>query len=131
LLGIYKPFLTIKPSLINDSLTNWSDVLYNYLHYTKRRDNEIGVGVTNSNIWGYYKRNENSEYFRINPAIASSSIFIDKQIGTKAIIDFYKQYGELLFSEFGFRSWIDLRDEDVSDEYISDNQASIAIMIEN
>ena len=131
LLGLYKPFLTIRPDLINDSLTNWNEVLTNYFHYIKRRDNELGVGVTDSDIWGYYKRFDNSSQFRINPAIASSSIFLDKKLGTNSIIDFYKQYGNLLFSEFGFRSWIDLRDEDVSDEYISDNQTAIAVMIEN
>ncbi|MCA5005536.1 glucoamylase family protein [Sphingobacterium bovistauri] len=131
LLGLYKPFLTIRPSAINDSLSNWNNVLSNYLQYTKRRDNEIGVGVNNSDIWGYYKQFDNSDHYRINPAIASSSIFLDKTIGTKSIIDFYKQYGDVLLSELGFRSWIDLRDEDVSDEYTSDNQSSIAIMIEN
>ncbi|MBD1428522.1 glucoamylase family protein [Sphingobacterium litopenaei] len=131
LLELYKPFMTVRPSSINDSLTNWNEVLTNYTLYIKRRDNELGLGATNSDIWGYYKNFDNSGNSRINPAIGASSIFVDKDLGMQSIINLYKQYGDLLFSEFGFRSWLDLRNDDVSDEYISSNQAAIAVMIEN
>ena len=131
LLDFYKPFLTIKPNLINDSLTDWHETLNTYLQYVKRRDNELGASATNSDIWGYYKTNDSLENHRINTAIAPASISIDKYIGTGAIINLYKQYGHILFTEFGFRSWLDLRNDDVSDEYISANQAAIAVMVEN
>jgi hypothetical protein len=36
-----------------------------------------------------------------------------------------------LFTEYGFRAWLNLRDEDVSDEYIAANQATLVVMIEN
>lgn len=131
LLDLYEPFLTIRPEIINDSLTNWGKALQNYLHYVKRRDNEIGLGASNSDIWGFYKSNDSVSGYRINPAIGPSSISIDKSIGTKSIISLYKQYGNILFTEYGFRSWLDLQNDDVSDEYNSANQAAIAVMIEN
>jgi hypothetical protein len=131
LLDLYKPFLTIRPAIINDSITNWSETLHNYLQYVKRRDNEIGLGASNSDIWGFYKNKDSVSGYKINPAIGPSSISIDKTIGTKAVINLYKQYGNILFTEYGFRSWLDLQNDDVSDEYISANQVSIAVMIEN
>lgn len=131
LLDLYKPFLTIRPSIINDSLINWNETLHNYLHYVKRRDNEIGLGASNSDIWGFYKNKDSVSEYKINPAIGPSSISIDKTIGTKALINLYKQYGNILFTEYGFRSWLDLQNDDVSDEYISANQVAIAVMIEN
>ena len=131
LLELYRPFMTVKPSLINDSLTNWNEVLNAYLHHVKRRDNELGVGATNTDIWGFYKHHDSLNNYRINPAIAPASISIDKNIGSRAIINLYKQYGNILFTEFGFRAWLDLRNDDVSDEYISSNQATLAVMVEN
>ena len=131
LLDLYKPFLTIRPDIINDSLINWQETLHNYLEYVKRRDNEIGLGASNSDIWGFYKNKDSVSGYKINPAIGPSSISIDKNIGTKAIINLYKQYGNILFTEYGFRSWLDLQNDDVSDEYNSANQVAIAVMIEN
>lgn len=37
----------------------------------------------------------------------------------------------IFFTEYGFRAWLDLRNNDVSDEYFATNQASLAVMIEN
>ncbi len=47
------------------------------------------------------------------------------------MLTLYKEYGDILLTEYGFRAWIDLKNQDVSDEYLSINQASVAIMIEN
>lgn len=131
LLDFYRPFLTIRPELINDTLVNWKQSLNNYLQFVKRRDNELGVGTTSSDIWGFYQSYNNGSSYRINPAISASSIMIDPSVGKKSIISLYKLYGNILFSEYGFRSWLDLRDDDVSDEYLSLNQAAVAIAIEN
>jgi len=43
----------------------------------------------------------------------------------------YNQFGEYLFTEYGFRAWMDLRTDDVSDEYIANNQSNLAILLEN
>lgn len=132
LLKLYRPFLTVRPTLISDSLVNWEQVLHNYMHFVKRRDNELGVGANSSNIWGYYQQRDGGDAsYRINPAIGPASIIVDKNVGIKSLLSLYQQYGPILFTEFGFRGWLDLRNDDVSDEYISTNQAAIAIMIEN
>src|SRR5690606_7875299 len=69
--------------------------------------------------------------YHSNADIGSASIIVDKNVGIKSLLSLYQQYGPILFTEFGFRGWLDLRNDDVSDEYISTNQAAIAIMIEN
>jgi hypothetical protein len=37
----------------------------------------------------------------------------------------------VLFTQYGFRSWIDIKNNDVSESYRARNQATIAVMIEN
>lgn len=131
LMDLYKPFFTISPYLLKDSLMNWNEVLAAYIHYIKRRDNELGVGTTSSDIWGFYEHRDSIGNYRINPAIAPSSIIIDHDLGVASILKLYRQYGSVLFTEYGFRAWLDLRNDDVSDEYLASNQGAIAIMLEN
>ena len=131
LLNTFKPFLTINPESINDSIINWQQTLDNYIQYTKRRDNELGFGVAKSSIWGFYSPRDTSENSIINPAISSSSIGINKTLGLSAILTLYQSYGNILLGEYGFRAWIDLRNDDVAEEYMAINQSTIAIMIEN
>lgn len=47
------------------------------------------------------------------------------------MLSLYRNYGDVLFTEYGFRSWLDVKNYDVSDEYQTINQAMAAIMIEN
>ncbi|MNV93395.1 hypothetical protein D3C71_1880820 [compost metagenome] len=44
---------------------------------------------------------------------------------------FYDQYAQVLFTQYGFRSWIDLKNNDVSDDFTPKNQATVAILMEN
>lgn len=131
LLDLYKPFFTIDPKLLRDSNVNYEEAIGNYIKVRKRRDNEIGVGSTNSDVWGFYQRMDSIGSYRINPAIAPSSIFMLKDEGEKAVLALYNNYGENFFTEYGFRAWLDLRNSDVSDEYFATNQAAITICIEN
>lgn len=131
LMDLYRPFLTIRPEIINDSVFRWQDILKSYVHYVKRRDNELGVGVNDSDIWGFFQFRRNEGDYRINPMVAPSAIIVDPQIGEGALLTLYNRFGKDLFTEYGFRSWLNLRDEDVSDEYIASNQATLAVMIEN
>ncbi|ERJ59781.1 glucoamylase family protein [Sphingobacterium paucimobilis] len=131
LMDLYKPFLTIEPRELKDSLMDWDKVLNSYIQYVKRRDNESGVGTTNSDIWGFYQHRDSIGNYRINPAIAPSSIIADKELGVASVLALYSQYGHILFTEYGFRSWLDLRNDDVSDEYLALNQGAIAVMLEN
>ncbi len=131
MIDMYEPFWTIKPDLLKDSLLNWRETIQSYVQYVKRRDNETGVGVNNSDIWGFYQHRDSIGGYRINPAISSSAVIVDPKLGIDATLALYQQYGHILFTEYGFRAWLDLRNEDVSDEYFARNQASIAIMLEN
>lgn len=131
LLDLYKPFMTIRPTLIQDSMINWLEVLQSYTNFVKRRDNEKGVGASSSNIWGFYQHRDSIGNYRINPAIGPSSIVVDKELGTASILALFNQYGQVLFTEYGFRSWLDLRNSDESEEYLAMNQAAVAVMLEN
>ncbi|WP_245893609.1 glucoamylase family protein [Sphingobacterium gobiense] len=131
LLNLYKPFFTIDPKLLRDKNVNYEQALRNYIQVRKRRDNEIGVGSTSSDIWGFYQRMDSVGSYRINPAIAPSSMFILNEEGKKAVLALYDNYGENFFTEYGFRAWLDLRNNDVSDEYFATNQAAITVCIEN
>ena len=131
LLDLYKPFFTIDPKLMKDSAVNYEEAVRNYIKVRKRRDNEIGVGSTNSDIWGFYQRMDSVGSYRINPAIAPSSMFMLPSEGKRATFALYNNYGENFFTEYGFRAWLDLRSDDVSDEFFATNQAAIAVCVEN
>lgn len=131
LLDLYKPFLTLKPTLVSDSIFHWKDILTSYVRFVKRRDNELGVGVNHSDIWGFYQYGRHGGGYRINPVIGPSAIIVDQEAGEKALLALYHKFGTNLFTEYGFRSWLDLRNDDVSDEYLAVNQATLAIMMEN
>lgn len=131
LMDLYKPFMTVKPSLIQDSLSNWEDVLKAYTYYVKRRDNELGVGVKDGDVWGFYQHQDSVGNYRINPAIGPSSIVADRQVGEAALLTLFKGYGDVLFTEYGFRSWLDVRNNDESDEYLAMNQSALPVLIEN
>lgn len=131
LLDLYKPFFTIDPKLLKDENIDFEKAIRKYIKVRKRRDNEIGVGSTNSDIWGFYQRLDTTGSYRINPAIAPSSMFVLDEKGQKAVLALYNNYGDNFFTEYGFRAWLDLRNNDVSDEYFSTNQAAVAICIEN
>ena len=106
-------------------------ILIRYSQVAKRRDNEIGVGTANADIWGFYQVKDTVGTYRINPAISVSSMFLDEAPAKRSLHALYNEYGEYLFTEYGFRAWIDIRTDDVSDEYVASNQSSLVIQIEN
>jgi len=131
LLDMYRPFNTINSNLSKVGDYDLKSVLQKYTQVAKRRDNEIGVGTSNSDIWGFYQYRDSIGTFRINPAIAISSMFLDESRSKRSLYAMYNQFGEYLFTEYGFRAWMDLRTDDVSDEYIANNQSNLAILLEN
>lgn len=131
LMDLYRPFLTINPILVSDSLVNWSSVLKSYVDYTKRRDNQFGIGSTSSDIWGFYLHRDSTLNYRLNPAVGPSSMIVDYNQGKEAALALYKQYGYKLLTEYGFRSWLDLKDHDESEEYLAMNQSTLVVMLEN
>ncbi|QBQ43058.1 hypothetical protein E2P86_10360 [Sphingobacterium psychroaquaticum] len=131
LLNVYKPFFTINPQILRDPAIQYEEAIRSYIKVRKRRDNETGVGSTNSDIWGFYQFNDSIGTYRINPAIGPSSIFLMPEEGKRSLLALYENFGDNFFTEYGFRAWLDLRNNDVSDEYFATNQASLAVMIEN
>jgi len=131
LLEMYRPFTSINPNLAKVGAYDLKDIVGKYAQLVKRRDNEIGVGTTNSDIWGFYQHFDAVGNYRINPAISIASIFLDPVKAKRSLNALYTLYGETLFSEYGFRSWMDLKNDDVSDEYLASNQAHVVVMLEN
>lgn len=131
LLNMYRPFFTINPTLLKDPAIDFTSVMKSYITVRKRRDNEIGVGSTDADMWGFYQLNDSVGNYRINPAIGPASIFMLPEEGKRSLLSLYKNYGENFFTEYGFRAWLDLKDNDVSDEYFAVNQAALVILIEN
>jgi len=58
-------------------------------------------------------------------------MLVDTQLGKASVLALYKYYGNILFSEYGFKSWLDLRNKDESNEYLAMNQSTLAIVLEN
>lgn len=131
LLNLYRPFFTIDPKLLKDPDIDFYEAIKSYAKVRKRRDNEIGVGSTDADMWGFYQLNDSIGNYRINPAIGPASIFVLPEEGRRSLLSLYKNYSENFFTEYGFRAWLDLRDNDVSDEYFATNQAALVILIEN
>lgn len=131
LLTLYRPFMTIDPASIQHNGVNYKEEVQKAVMYRKRDDNEYGVGSKSTDLWGTYQSNDSIQDQRINPAISIASVFVQPEDAMRSIEYFYTEYGKELFSEYGFRSWIDLSKNDISEEFQSLNQATIAIMIEN
>jgi len=131
LVDIYRMFFTLAPHGRKDQFLDYEQQVLNLLHIAKRKDNEMGLGTAQSDIWGYYHIRNSNNGTRINPAVGTSAVFADKEVGIRAMKVLYEKYGDVLFTEYGFRAWLDLKDNDVSDEYLAINQAAIAIMMEN
>ena len=131
LLEMYSAFKTISPEQAVVNGYDLNEILLKYTQVVKRRDNEIGVGTTHADIWGFYQRSDNLGSYRINPSISISSMFLDQQQANRSLQSLYDEFGKFLFSEYGFRAWLDLRTDDVSDEYLGANQASVVILLEN
>ena len=106
-------------------------LLKNYILAYKRRDNELNLGSTYTDIWGVQNPADPHGHYLINPAIGISAVAFEQEIGQKSLRKFYDQYAQVLFTQYGFRSWIDLKNNDVSDDFKAKNQATVAISMEN
>ena len=114
-----------------DNFVDYKKYLSDYILAHKRRDNELNIGTRFTDIWGVEKADNAYEGYLVNPAISIASYPFEKEIGLKALRKFYEEYADVLFTQYGFRAWIDLKNNDVSESYRARNQATIAVMIEN
>lgn len=131
LLRFYSAFMTIRPGDIQHKGVKFDEEIQKLILFRKRSDNEMGVGAKNLDIWGTYQSVDSVRSLKINPAISVGAMFAQPKVAYQALKSLYSDYGQESFSEYGFRSWIDLSQNDVSDSYHSLNQASVAVQIEN
>lgn len=131
LIEFYRPFLTLDPHGKNDGHVDYGQLISNYILAYKRRDNELNLGSSYTDIWGVQNPKDSSGHYLVNPAIAISAVAFEKEIGQKSLRKFYNQHAEVLFTQYGFRSWIDLKNNDVADGFTAKNQATVAVLMEN
>lgn len=131
LLRFYSAFMTINPQDIRHKGVTFEEEIKKLILFRKRYDNEMGVGAKNLDVWGTYQDVDSVRSLKINPAISVGAMFAQPKIAYQALQTLYSDYGEESFSEYGFRSWMDLSQNDVSDSFNSLNQASVAVQIEN
>lgn len=132
LLPVYLPFMTFDPYDKKDVFANYGESLEKLIQAYKRRDNEIDAGHRTSDIWGTAQEvHVNSGLPIIVPAISVGSYPFTPDLAIKAMRALYTEYGPSLFSEYGFRTWINIHGNRISDRYRALNQAAIPVMIEN
>lgn len=135
LLEAYVPFLAFDPRSKRDTFANYYANNINLTKAYHRRDNEAGYGGFSGDIWGAVTLRSDSldtdTVYAINPAIAGSSYAFLPQAAVQSMRAFYNTYGDVLFSEYGFRKWMAIDRNAVADEYDALNQAATVVMIEN
>lgn len=127
------PFIAFDPRNKADEFANYFENNSNLIQAYSRRDNEQRVSDFSLNIWGTQRlsQRDTSDSYVINPAISAASYSYQPSEAIKSIREFYDRYGDYLFTEYGFRSWINVDDNTVSDTFDPVNQALVSIMIEN
>ncbi len=132
LLESYSPFLAFDPMDKRDQYADYGLSLTRLTQAYKRRDNEMNAGNVSSDIWGTAQNELEAAHLPvIVPAISASSFAYTPELAIRSIRRMYEDYGAVLFTEFGFRSWISIHDHQVSDSFRALNQAAIPVMIEN
>lgn len=134
LLEAYKPFLAFDPRGKRDTFADYFANHVNLIRAYQRRDNEKNNGSFSLDIWGEQQVTTNdttSRHTAINPAMAIGSYAYLPTEAIKSVRRFYHHYGNALFTEYGFRKWIDITGNAVVDEYDALNEATIIIMLEN
>ncbi len=131
LMSVYRPFLIMNPKGKVDDFVDYKKYLSDYILAYKRRDNELNIGTRFTDIWGVENVEDAYLGYLVNPAISIAAYPFEREIGLKALRKFYEEYADVLFTQYGFRSWIDIKNNDVSESYRARNQATIAVMIDN
>lgn len=127
------PFLAFDLRGKRDEFADYFTNNTNLIKAYKRRDNERRVSDYSLDIWGteYPKVTFSGGDYVLNPAIATATYAYQPDVALKSIRAFYEQYGHIVFTEYGFRSWVNLNENTVSHSFNPVNQAAVAIMIEN
>lgn len=132
LLDAYQPFLTFDPWNKRDTFANYGETLVRLTEAYKRRDNEMDAGSSSPDIWGTSQELWANDHLpTIVPAISVSSIAFVPEIGMRSLRRLYHNYGKQVFTEFGFRDWINIHEHKVAGTFDPFHQAAVAVMIEN
>lgn len=132
LLDAYYPFLAFEPWGKRDTFTNYGETLVRLTEAYKRRDNEIDAGSSSPDIWGSAREPWSMEHLpTIVPAIPASSVAFVPEIGIRSIRELYHQYGKQIFTEYGFRDWLNIHEHKVAQTFNPFHQAIVPVMIEN
>lgn len=132
LMEAYASFLAFNPMGKRDQFADYGLSLTRLIHAYKRRDNEMNAGNSASEIWGTAQEDAYSEYLpSLVPAISASGFAFAPDVSLPSIRSMYLEYGNVLFTEFGFRNWINIHDHRISATFEGLNQAAIPVMIEN
>lgn len=133
LLEAYTPFLAFDPRAKRDTFANYFTNNVNLTNAIRRRDNEQGCGGFLTTIWGATVIGADSlgSGCAISPAIPTASYAYLPGAALQSIRDLYEVYGDIIFTEYGFREWVAPERNAVADGYDALNQAAVLVMIEN
>lgn len=132
LLDAYQSFLAFDPWGKQDTFTNYGEMLMRLTQAYKRRDNELDLGSSSPDIWGTARDDRFREQLpTMVPAISVSSVAFLPEAGMRSIRRLYEDYGQQLFTAFGFRDWINIAEHKVAQRFDPRQQATIPVMIEN
>lgn len=132
LLVPYEMFFAFNPKGKRDTFGNYFENNILLTEAYRRRDQERNIGNFSLDIWGVEAGDTIARYgARIIPAISAASYAYTPEVAIKSIRRMYQDYGAQLYTEYGFRTWINFRENAVSEQYNALNQAAVVIMIEN
>lgn len=135
-------FLGLDPRNLTDSYANYweqnvNHSLINRQHCIQNPNNFKGYsadcwGLTASdNHQGYSAHSPTNDLGVITPTAAISSIPYTPEHSLKAIRQFYYEYGDSLWGEFGFHDAFNLSQNWWASSYLAIDQGPIVVMIEN
>jgi len=133
LLEAYVPFFAFDPRGKRDTFTNYFTNNVNLTNAIRRRDNERGYGGFSTTIWGanVIGADSSGNVYAINPAVPTASYAYSPRAALQSIRALYEGYGNMLFTEYGFRKWVAPERNAVAEGYDALNQAAVVVMIEN
>lgn len=132
LLDAYASFLAFDPRYKRDVFANYEQSMSQLIQAYKRRDNELDVGNLTSDIWGTAQGAWSRDRLPvIVPAISIGSYAFTPETAKRTARALYQQYGSVLFTEYGFRTWMSVHEHQISENFRGINQATIPVMIEN
>lgn len=132
LIGLQQSFLAINPKTkLDDSIDYYDNQkrLANVFYRAALNKSERFVSLTDI-LWPY-KGDDSMLVSRFNPSAAIATYPYTPTIALDALKNYYRNLGSFLWTEYGFRDEFDFKNNWVSGNYDSLNQAIVPIMLEN